>query len=1069
MSEAATAEQPLDALVAVLLQVNALSDANVRDTIVDETAVALRRKYTTRRTSDARKDLLSLVHSLDLLSGGVVAFTRIVADSHPVEPALRASAMADELRGVLLLSEPDRHDLCRILGAVGTPPVFGALGELSTVPELQNLAIWTDWPAVVRIMEIQPVPGGGAPPLLAFVTRLARLVDGNMASALRRWAANVAGGLGVTEAEFDAMRLGDVEDGPAVPRRRAGGAGPLRGNLPLQNQNFTGRTELLDRLAQTLASGIKAAVLPHAVHGMGGVGKTQLVLEYVYRHLDEYDLVWWVPADAASGVLASLEQLADPLGIRPGDNTQQTVRLVLDALATGSRKWLLVYDNANDLDSIDEYVPSTGGDVVVTTRNREWAAVGVSIEVDVFERHESIDLLRRRTRNAISTADADRLADRLGDLPLALEQAAAWHLLTKMPIAQYIDLLEQHQKELLSEGKPAGYPASVVAFVTLAIEKLRNEHPATAQLLELFAFLGGEPVPVSLLRYGRDADVVQPLRGLLGDPIKINLAVRDLNQYGLVKIDNAQRLQVHRLVQGVLRDALDEQRAEETLTSAQNLLARANPGDPDENDGRADLDRQREIGPHLESADMIHSGRFEVWKAVVDHVRYLYKMGDYENSRRIAEDAVKHWRGSQEDPKVGPNGELTLQARAHAANAMRAQGLSDDADQLTNETYEQMKLHLGETAKSTLVQENQVGQALRIRADYAPSLEFALASLDRHQAALGRGEFQRADPYVLRAQSNLAVAYRMVGDFAEAENLDRAIVDYWEGREQLDTSFGALEAYMNIARDYYGLGAYKRGIAVLDGWRGSLLDQRSPRHRLVLLSGRTYGIMLRKDGQLREAADVLGENLEQTEQTFGSNHEYTVAALCSYGNALRQLGDTDGALTQITEAVRRYRDSFVEGHPLTLVALVNEAVARRLASDHAGAMTLDAQAYEGLSGVLGDSHPYTLCAGTSLATDHALRGEHAEALALSKEMLERSRSVSGGTHEVRNGAEHPYLLARAINLAHDLQATGAVDEAETLLRASLAGLRDALGDGHPEVVAAERGERLEGDIEAPPT
>jgi tetratricopeptide (TPR) repeat protein len=1069
VSETATAEEPLAALVDVLLQVNALSDANVRDTLIEETGVVLRRKFTTRRTPDARDDLLSLVHSLDLLSGGVVTFTRIVADHHPEPPALRAAALADELRGGLLLSAPDRHDLRRILDAAGTSPVFGALGELSTVPELQDFGIWQDWTAVVRVMERQVAPGGAVPPLLAFVTRLARLLDSNMGSALRRWAANVAGGLGVTESEHDALRHGDRDEEPSGPRRRTGGARPIRGSLPLQNQNFTGRTALLERLARTLASGSKAAVLPHAVHGMGGVGKTQLVLEYVYRHLEDYDLVWWVPADAASGVLASLEQLAGPLGIRPGDNAQQTARLVLDALAAGALKWLLVYDNANDLDSIDEYVPSTGGDVVVTTRNREWAAVGLSIEVDVFERHESIDLLRQRTSNSISTVDADRLAERLGDLPLALEQAAAWHLLTKMPVSQYIDLLEQHQKELLSEGKPAGYPASVVAFVTLAIERLRADSPATAQLLELFAFLGGEPVPVSLLRYGRDADVVQPLRALLGDPIKINLAVRDLNQYGLVKVDNAQRLQVHRLVQGVLRDALDDQRAEDTLRSAQNLLAQANPGDPDEKDGRADLDRQREIGPHLESADMIRARRIEARSAVVDHVRYLYNMGDYENSRRFGEEAIRYWQASEGDPKVGPNGELTLQARAHTANAMRALGQSEPADQLTNETYEKMKQYLGENAKSTLVLGNQMGQALRIRGAYAASLDFALESLDRHQAALAREEFKRAEPYVLRAQSNLAVAYRMVGDFAEAAKLDQATVNYWERTEQLATSFGALEAYMNIARDYYGLGAYKAGLAVLDGWRGSLLDQRSTGHRLVLLSGRTYGIMLRKDGQLRQAVGVLSENLEQTQQRFGPNHEYTVAVLCSYGNALRQVGDTDGALEHITEAVRRYQEYFGEDHPLTLVALVNEAVARRAAGDYATAMTLDTGAYARLTEVLGDEHPYTLCAGTSLATDHAVREEHDLARALSVEMLQRSQTVSGGTHEVRNYAEHPYLLARAINLAQDLRATGDTDEAQSLLLESLAGLRRTLGDGHPEVVAAERGDRLEGDIEAPPT
>jgi tetratricopeptide (TPR) repeat protein len=1064
VSETVSAEKPLDALVDLLLQVDALSDGSVRDRAVDETAAALRRKYTTRRTPDAQSDLLSLIHSYDLLSGAIVIFTGLIAERYPEPAALDALRHARERRGTLLLSGPDRRDLCRMLGDVGTSPVFEALGDLADVPELKDFGIWRDWHAVVRVMEQQPIPSGGVPPLLGFVVRLARLLDSNSGSTLRHWAANVAGGLDVSEARFDALRLGERDESElGSPRRRSGGSRAIRGGVPLQNHNFTGRTALLDRLASTLASGSKAAVLPHAVHGMGGVGKTQLVLEYVYRHLDDYDLVWWVPADAAAGVLASLEQLAGQLGIRPGENAQQTARMTLDALAAGSMKWLLVYDNANDLDSIDEYVPSTGGDVVVTTRNREWAAVGLGIEVDVFERHESIDLLRRRTGNSISTLDADRLADRLGDLPLALEQAASWHLLTRMPVSQYIDLLQQHQKELLSEGKPAGYPASVVAFVTLAIEKLRTDVPATAQLLELFAFLGGEPVPVSLLRYGRDADVVQPLKSLLADPIKINRAVRDLSQYGLVKVDNAQRLQVHRLVQGVLRDALDDLRAAQILRSVQNLLAEANPGDPDEKSERGDLDRQREIGPHLRPADMIRAERIEARTAVLDHIRYLYNMGDYENSRELAEDAVDHWTG-EEHPRLGPTGELTLDAQAHIANSMRALGESAPADELTNRTYELMRGHLGDNAKSTLVLGNQIGAAMRIRGEYAQSLTFARESLELH-----RQVFDRPDPHVLRAQSNLAVAFRMVGDFAEAAKLDQETIDYWESTSPLTTSFGALEAYMNIARDYYGLGAYQAGLAVVEGWRGSLMDQRSSGHRLVLLSGRTYGITLRKAGRLREAVDVLSENLDQTADRFGPNHEYTVASMVSYGNALRQLGDLAGALEHVVEAMNRYREYFGDEHPLALVGAVNEAVARRAAGEHRAAAELDAVAFERLIVVLGADHPYTLCAGTSLATDHALRGDHDAARALSEEMLDRSRTVAGGVHEVRDNAEHPYLLTRALHLAYDLRATGATEAGDALYRDALTGLRHSLGAAHPEVVAAEHGERLEADIEAPPT
>jgi len=1050
----------------MLLQVPALTNGHARDAVVDETEAMLRRKFNLRRTPQPRADIVALVSSYTAVSGGLVAFTRAVADHHADPAAVRAGELALEIRGESLLSDPDRHELCRILNDVGTTKVFGALGELAAVPELQDFGIWQDWTAVVTVMEREPTPAGGAPALLGFVVRLAALLDGEPARALRHWAADVSGGLGVSRETLTGLQVGSRDDEQETVRRRPGGMRAIRGRVPIRNYNFTGREELLDRLAEALASGTKAAaVLPQAVHGMGGVGKTQLVVEYVYRHLDEYDLVWWVPADSVSGVLASLEQLAEQLEIRPGENWQQTARLVLDALAAVKMRWLLVYDNANDLDSIGEYVPSTGGDVVVTTRNREWADYGTSIEVEVFRRFESINLLRRRTRNSIGTDDADRLAERLGDLPLALEQAAAWHLATKMPVSQYLELLEKHRKELLSEGKPAGYPDSVVAFVTLAIEKLRAENLATAQLLEVFAFLGGEPIPVSLLRYGRNADVVQPLRSLLSDTIRINLAVRDLNQYGLVKVDDAQRLQVHRLVQSVLRDTLSEAHAEELRSSVQNLLVEASPGDPDERTEQAQLERQREVGPHLEPAEMIKAERVEGKEAVLNHIRFLYNMGDYENSRRIAESAVAHWKDDRDDPKrLGANGELTLQAQAHIANALSALGESTPADDLTNRTYELMRRYLGEDAKSTLILGNQVGRAFRIRGEYEASLGFAKASLERHQQV-----FNSPEPYVLRARLNLAVAYRMVGDFGKAAELDQSILDHWEGKGPLATSFSALEAYMNIALDYYGLGAYETGRAVLEGWRRELMDQRSRGHRIVIISGRTFGITLRKAGQLPEALDVLTENLEQTQIRFGPFHEFTVAVLCSRGNALRQTGDVTGAVEQISEAAARYEKYFGPIHPQTLIALVNLAIAWRAAGDRGRALTLDLQAHENLVKVLGPDHPYTLCAGSSLATDYSLAGDHDRARALSGEMLERSRITSGGPRPIRNGAEHPYLSGRAINHAYDIRATGDAEEAETLLRDSIAGLRQALGSAHPEVLSAERGERAEGDIEPPPT
>ncbi|RSM35799.1 tetratricopeptide repeat protein, partial [Actinoplanes sp. ATCC 53533] len=180
------------------------------------------------------------------------------------------------------------------------------------------------------------------------------------------------------------------------------------------------------------------SVVPQALHGLGGVGKTQLATEYAYRHADDYWLVWWMTAESAAQVRGSLAQLAQRLGMPVGQDMKQTTALVLEALSASPFRWLLVYDNAEGPEVLTDLVPSTGvGHVIVTSRNNAvWSARGNAIEVDVFERSESIQLLRRHGRS-IGHGDADKLADKLGDLPLALEQAAIWHATTGMPVSEY--------------------------------------------------------------------------------------------------------------------------------------------------------------------------------------------------------------------------------------------------------------------------------------------------------------------------------------------------------------------------------------------------------------------------------------------------------------------------------------------------------------------------------------------------------------------------------------------------------------------------------------------------------
>ena len=206
-----------------------------------------------------------------------------------------------------------------------------------------------------------------------------------------------------------------VGGGPRPP-----GSLPAVWNLARRNPGFTGRDSMLNRLHDTLAGG---PVAVQALHGMGGVGKTQLALEYAHRFAGQYDLVWWIPAEQPELIGEHLATLALELHLAPaGTVTPDAVQVLRDHLRQVSR-WLLVFDNAEDRDQLTGWLPDGPGQVLITSRNPHWTGVAAPVDVDVFTRTESVALLRAHLPR-LGDADAGRLAAALGDLPLAVGQAA---------------------------------------------------------------------------------------------------------------------------------------------------------------------------------------------------------------------------------------------------------------------------------------------------------------------------------------------------------------------------------------------------------------------------------------------------------------------------------------------------------------------------------------------------------------------------------------------------------------------------------------------------------------------
>lgn len=313
------------------------------------------------------------------------------------------------------------------------------------------------------------------------------------------------------EPSFPGLAAGGLADngGPRLPGVLPG----IWGGVPSRNVAFTGRDAMVVTLREGLSSGGRSVV--QALQGMGGVGKTQLATEYAWRFANEYDAVWWVEAEHADLIGERLARFAVEWGVaEPGTQLGPAVQALFARLRSRGG-WLVVLDNAASQEAVRPWVPAGPGHVVVTSRDPHWSELAARVEVDVFARGESVALLRAQVPTLIET-DADQLAKALGDLPLAVAQAAGLMAETGMPASEYLQLLGDSAAEVLSEGTPGSYPVPLAAAVRVSLDRLTSEDEAAGQLLTVCAFLAPEPIPTRLFTAAPDGVLPEPLATMAG-------------------------------------------------------------------------------------------------------------------------------------------------------------------------------------------------------------------------------------------------------------------------------------------------------------------------------------------------------------------------------------------------------------------------------------------------------------------------------------------------------------------------------------------------------------------------
>ncbi|HJU01879.1 MAG TPA: FxSxx-COOH system tetratricopeptide repeat protein [Actinomycetes bacterium] len=711
--------------------------------------------------------------------------------------------------------------------------------------------------------------------------------------------------VGLNESEAAARLLEAVSRDRGKPKRaprfpgtrRVGGApqfpaqGPAVTNLPARNPNFTGRQNLLESLATELRGGSPIAVLQaRAIHGLGGVGKSELVLEYAHRYAADYELIWWIPSGRPARTINSLAALARRLHIDELAEQDEMTAELFDELRRRQR-WLLIYDDAQEYEQLRKLLPAGGtGHVLITSRNRAWGRVADPLPLDVLRREESVRLLLRRTGRHDEVGAAAALAELLGDLPLALEEAAAYVEATGITLPQYLRLAREHTADLFGFDRPSGDEQRVATTWSVALERIAAQAPATEALLDLCSFLAPEDIPRELPT-GSPERLPPPLAHAARDPLAYNEAVRLLGRYSLATV-TPETLAVHLLVQVVVRARLSPSEEQRWTEAAIGLLF---DRFPDESWEVRYWPVCQRLLPHVltstEHAERLGMASQEAGWLLDRASGYLLRRGQPQQALPIARRALDVTRSA-----LGPRDPKTGERHDALGRVLRDLGKLEDAQDQLEQALGILQEARGDDHPQVAMLRGTCAQVLRRRGDLEGARELLERALVTLEAALGPDHTEVGNVHAEIAQ----LLWQQKRSVEAGERWARALAivegAYGTNHPSAATIRSNLSNVLQERRDLRG--ARLQLERALEAFEASL-DSGHPETAMVRSK---LGEVLRRLKDLPGARRVLEEGLTLSEEALGPDHPVVGILRGNLGQVLWELGELEAAQAQLRRA-----------------------------------------------------------------------------------------------------------------------------------------------------------------------
>lgn len=762
--------------------------------------------------------------------------------------------------------------------------------------------------------------------------------------------------------------------------------------VPLhRNLHFLGRDDSLEDISTIFDDAKQPVIL--ALTGLGGVGKSQLALEYAYRYMQKNQVVAWIRAESQASFAADFATLATALGLEEANKADMHVVIAaVHAWLEKNENWFLVLDNLEGPQALEKFLPRhLRGHVLVTTRYQSWGSTARNLALTPFDVNVARDFVLSRTNDG-DAESALELVAQLGGLPLALEEACAYMDATGRSIASYLKLFQSHHHALLSRSRPRGeYPATLQTTWEVSFLELEKTQPAAVRLVNLLAFLGPDDVPESLLL---ESDVL--LDGKLLDQLEMDDLVASLRHYSLIKVDHG-AVSLHRLVQMVIRDRLSEELRRQYAISALELVEKAYPAGSSVGDMLPDCSR---LLPHAVTALGHTDGMAGVQ---ICAGRLMGRTGIYQCARGALREGLDHLIKSYQ---------IFLQLDENSIDFAQV-----------SELYGRVEYQCGNLEEARAL------------------LEKALTILE------GLGE--TGITYIPPCLTLLAWICWSIGDakaaMKAANESTRMVSQFNNCRDPLSLSGQSM-----VGRLLMEEGKVAEAVKVTDDCVSVIESLGGGRHPMLCSSFLQISQVLVYAGLPGRARAWAQESLTLGTAAYGKYHPLVAGARCIMGQIALEFGELEQAVKEFTIAMDYVRQAPTRISQYSAIAssFMIWTLLRMDSVNEAEALLAEAQTLCA-NNIAGESTKFRAHIALMAARLSSLNGDNETAINLCTE--------ADGMIQERFGVRHIFRLPRLITRGKVLRVAGSYDEARAALKLGLEIMHENGLHDHPQTMACFSG------------